>query len=293
MSILQALQGVEGVTLLSAPGAGEGPVVGVVGAVHGNERCGLEVVLGLAKPDHPLRRRLRTGTLVLLHGNPLATEEGRRHTHTGVDLNRQFDFNFQQQLPQAAWTFEHHRAWALKPILEQLDAVLDLHSATSLTPPFVIATPGQVGLAEKLGCPLVTWGWDQPGLLSDKVLTSVLLRRGMIGLSVECGQHGSLEAVERAWDVTERFLSAMGMLEGEAPPLRPCLKLELLHRVGRPTPAFRFSRPWEGGMQVMPGELLGEGGGIRLCSAGKYRVLLPNPHAAVGEDMLYLAEERS
>lgn len=171
--------------------------------------------------------------------------------------------------------------------------VLDLHSATSLTPPFVITSPGQVGLSEKLGCPLVTWGWDQPGLLSGKVLTSVLLRRGLIGLSVECGQHGSQEAVARAWDVTERFLLALGLLDGESLPTRPSLKLELLHRVGRPTSSFRFIRPLEGGMELLPGEVIGEGNGIRLCSAGRYRVLLPNPHAAVGEDMLYLAEERS
>lgn len=299
MNRLEALEEIEGITVVHASRDGAGrvvpghaPVVGICGSIHGNERCGLNVLQALQNPEHPLRQRLYQGTLVLIHGNPRATELERRHTADGPDLNRLFDYHFAESLPQDAWRYEHHRAMALRPVLESLDALLDLHSATSPSHPFVITSPGLAVFAEQLGCPFVTWGWDGPGLLADRVLTSPLIRRGRVGVSVECGQHLSAESTVVAFDVAERFLFQMGLLRGERPAPRPCTRLEVVHRVGRPTVNFRFHREWSGFDVLSPGDLIGEGDGVRLNSKSHYHILLPNPHVAVGEDMLYLAELR-
>lgn len=275
-----------------APGYFRTPLIGIVGALHGNELCGLHVTDALKDPGHPLRKQLKHGSLVLIHGNPSATAEGRRHTRGGTDLNRLFDYEFMENLPRTSWKYEHHRAAQLKPLLESLDAVLDLHSATEPSAPFVIAAPGQISIAEKLGCPYVTWGWDGPGLLANRVLASPLIKRGKIGLSVECGQHRSSESSQMALEVTERFLHAMGVMEGPAPSARPCTKLEVVHRICRPTLNFRFHRSLRGFDRLSPGELIGEGDGVRLTAANDYHVLLPNGNVSVGEDMLYLAEHR-
>lgn len=268
------------------------PVIGIVGSIHGNEPCGLHVIEAMREPGNPIRKRITHGTLVLIHGNPAATQEGYRHTRGGTDLNRLFDFEFMERLPYTAWKPEHHRAAQLRPILESLDAVLDLHSSTEPSPPFVITPPGQLNIAEKLGCPFVTWGWDGPGLLANRVLASPLIKRGKIGQSVECGQHRSTESTQLAFDATERFLFAMGILEGPAPESRPCTRLEVVHRICRPTLNFRFHKPFRGFDAVERGALLGEGDGIRLTAAHDYHILLPNNNVGIGEDMLYLAETR-
>jgi succinylglutamate desuccinylase len=257
--------------------------------LHGNETCGYQVLRGLRDPAHPLRRRIRAGTLVLIHGNPAAFRQRRRFTEGGTDLNRLFDFSFVERLPEEAWTYEHRRALVLRPVLERLDGVLDLHSSTLPSDPFVITSPSLLTAARRLGCRWVTHGWDGPGLLADRVLTGLLHRRGRPAFSVECGQHDDSHTVEVAWQTTERFLELMGMLEGDLPADgQACTVLQVVHRVGKPTQNFAFARPFAGFDPVAPGEAIGQGDGVELTVKEDFRVLLPNADVPVGEDMLYL-----
>lgn len=282
----------EGVRILSPDGLCSPPWIGIVGALHGNEPCGLTVFERLLDEENPVRRRLTHGTLVLIHGNPVATGEGLRYTSGGVDLNRLFDFGYEASLPRERWTYEHHRALALRSLLDQLDCVLDLHSSTLASPPFVITPPEAISLADRLGCPFVSWGWDGPGIFSGRVLVSVPVRRGKLGVAVECGQHLAPETVENAWHAAERFLYAVGVLSGPAPDLMPHARVEVMYRIGKPTADFSFARPWKGFDRVRRGELLGEGHGYRLTASDDYFVLLPNQNVPIGDDVFYLGVER-
>ncbi len=290
VSSMHALSHIQGVYPVSADPALPRPFVGIVGALHGNEPCGLAVVRALRDPEHPIRRRLRHGTLVLIHGNPAATALGERHTPEGTDLNRLFDYAFVHAVPRHAWNPEHYRAVALRPVIENLDAVLDLHSATATTDPFAIVGVSHLDLAARLGCRYVTYGWDRPGLLDQCALMSHVSQRYVPAVSVECGRHHDPASVDTAFAVTQRFLELLGLL----PPVTVhrestrSLSIEVTQRVAKPTADFRFVRPFAGFEPVRAGEKLGAGGGVELVASDDGVILLPNDGVAVGEDLLYL-----
>lgn len=270
------------------------PHLAIVGAIHGNERCGLDAILRLERELESGARRLRAGSLYLVHGNPAATDQQRRFTATGVDLNRAFDFRFVDELAPALWEHEHHRALELRPLFERVDAVLDLHSASSPTPAFAIASrvPASLPFALALGLEYVTLGWDGPGLLGDKVLLAPLTQRGLPGVAVECGQHDDEGAPEVAHRCALRALTHFGLLAPlqDDGPATSVKQLAIRSAVKRPSVSFRFERPLLGMQALMPGNVIGHDDQLVLSVRSHCYAVMPNDQVAVGEDMLYLAD---
>jgi predicted deacylase len=286
---IEPVLGVQGVVRVSAMHA-PGPSLAIVGAIHGNEQCGLRAIERLQKELSDGTLRLTCGTLFLVHGNPAASEERRRHT--GVDLNRMFDYRFVDELSPSLWEREHHRALELRPIFEAADAVLDLHSATADTPAFAIASavPASARFAEALGLGWVTTGWDGPGLLGDQVLLAQMTRRNLPGVAVECGQHDDPRAPECAYRCARRALSYFGLTEPYSAPEQPQItRLHVLAAIKRPSAGFFFSRPLHGMQELTAGEEIGRDGHLLLSLCAPCVVLMPNDRVAVGEDMLYIA----
>jgi predicted deacylase len=291
---VEELTGIVGALRISASHEFPRPHVGVVGAVHGNEPCGLRAIERLRAELVGGELSLRQGTLFLIHGNPRATEEQKRHTEGGADLNRFFDFRFIDEKASETWLYEHHRAFALKPLLESLDAVLDLHSTSAPSPAFAIASPvpeSQI-MADAVGVGYVTLGWDRPGLLGDKVLISPTTRRGLPAVSVECGQHDDPHSAQVAYLCARRALSFLGLLDpiADVAP-RSTTRLMLQAAVKRPSPTFRFVRPLRSMERLSAGELIGRDENLTLSANGPCWVIMPNDTVPVGEDMLYIAQD--
>ncbi|MGF1465851.1 MAG: succinylglutamate desuccinylase/aspartoacylase family protein [Sandaracinaceae bacterium] len=271
------------------------PRVGVFAAVHGNERCGLPVIERLRTEARAGRLDLRGGTLVLVHGNPEATRQDRRFTEGGVDLNRLFDFRFLLDLPERRWVSEHRRAAALRPVLEDLDVLLDIHSATRPTPPFAIVNeiPDALRLAKRLGFPYATLGWESPGLRMNRVTIGAMGRRERPGISVECGQHADPEAPRRAELCTLNLLRALELLDGTPADDRNVRVLQVAEVVARPSLGFRFTRPVVGLDRFEAGEVLARDRLTELRLREPCFVLMPNDGVPVGEDMAFLARPLS
>ena len=269
------------------------PQIAVVGSVHGNEPCGLRAIERLRAELERGEVRLTKGTLYLIHGNPHATKLGQRNTPDGVDLNRQFDYRFETQLPRALWAYEHHRALELRPLLESVDVLLDLHSTTAPTPPFAIvsAVPESHQLAAALGLGYVTEGWDGPGLLADRVLGAPLARLGRPAVSVECGQHAQDAAVGVAYRCVRRALDHLGVLPWkDRAELAEPIWLRLCAAVKRPSSGFRFARPLASMERLAAGELIGSDADLALTVNRGCYVIMPNDAVEVGEDMIYIAQ---
>ncbi len=264
------------------------PRFGLMGALHGNEVAGLRVIERLVATPDTLEPRLR-GSLALIIGNPRAADEGRRYSAGGTDINRLFGFDYVEELAREAWTYEHHRAAALRPLLAELDALLDLHSASQPTVPFAVCdrAPSAVALARRTGC-RVTYGWDGPGMLMDHVSIGSFVRAGKPALSVECGQHADPDAIDVAWTVTERFLAAVGAIEGDATPFEEPA-YEIFGRVVKPTVEFRLARDFGSFDRLGAGAILGSGDGVTITLDRDAHLILPTPRAQRGEDIVYLA----
>ncbi|MEQ8460565.1 MAG: succinylglutamate desuccinylase/aspartoacylase family protein [Sandaracinaceae bacterium] len=281
-----------GVTRISHDPSFPRPHVGILGGVHGNERCGIEAIHRLEKAVTDGELAPIAGTWVLIQGNPAAVEEGRRFTRGGADLNRLFDLTFVDELPRERWSPEHERAHVLEPVLSDLDALLDLHSATSPTPPFAIINdlPAAAELARRLGFGFVTHGWGGPGLLMDKVTIGIMQRVGRPAVSVECGQHDDPETVESAWGCALAFLRACDSLDGEAPAGEPKF-LGVVEIISRPSEGFRFTRPLNGLERIEAGEVIAADRIAELRVREACYVLMPNDGVPVGRDMVFLARE--
>jgi len=282
-----------GVTFHSFDASHPRPHLAVVGAIHGNEHCGLRAIERLAGELARGDLALRAGSLYLVHGNPTASQQQRRHTATGVDLNRTFDFRFVDELAPDLWEHEHIRALELRPIFDSVDAVLDLHSATAPTPAFAIASrvPASLPFALALGLEYVTSGWDGPGLLGDQVLLGQLTRRERPGVAVECGQHEDEAAVDVAYRCTLHALSYFGLIEPLPPRMHaPARRLTVRAAIKRPSVSFHFERPLRGMQPLLPGDLIGHDDHLALTVRNPCYAIMPNDQVAVGDDMLYIAE---
>ncbi|MDB4973889.1 MAG: succinylglutamate desuccinylase [Myxococcaceae bacterium] len=270
------------------------PHLAIVGAIHGNEHCGLLAIERLQRELERGALELSAGTLFLVHGNPAATAERRRFTER-VDLNRTFDFRFVEELAPALWEAEHHRALALRPLFDTVDALLDLHSTTAPTPAFAIASkvPASLPFARALGLAYLTLGWDGPGLLGDRVLLAQLTRRDRPGVAVECGQHDDEAAPELAYRCAVRALAHFGMVAPASatvldPPVRALMVRAAVKRLSA---SFRFERPIHGMQHLPAGYIIGHGDHLSVTVRNACYAIMPNDEVPVGDDMLYIAEE--
>ena len=283
-----------GVTHFSVAGSLPRPHLAIVGAIHGNEHCGLSAITRLSRELANETLRLQRGTLSLVHGNPQATLAARRHTVRGVDLNRVFDYRFVDELAPDLWGDEHRRAHELRPLFERVDAVLDLHSTSAPSDAFAISSrvKASEALALDLDLDFVTFGWDGRDLLGDQVLLSMLTRRALPGVAVECGQHDDPTAPEIAYQCALRALAHFGLIAPFS-PARAARRLVVTTAVKRTSASFRFARPLRGLEPLGAGTLLGYDDQLALSVRQACRVIMPNEAAAIGEDLAYLATEQT
>ncbi len=267
------------------------PHVGVLAALHGNETCGLEVHRALLEAASAGTLPLAGGTLVLIHGNLEATRLGVRYTPTGYDLNRICDLGFRDRLEEGRWGYEHRRALELAPLLDDLDAAIDLHSASAPTVPFAVALPGAEELARTLGVRWVTHGWHEASDIAGGVALARVASRGKPAAAVECGQHLDREAPLVAWAITTRFLRGLGLWTEAVEDGNEARLLRVFASLPKPSAQFRFVRPIDGFERVVEGQLLGRDEISEMrCPAEGYAVL-PNDDVPVGKNVLYLARE--
>lgn len=185
-----------------------GPHVMVSALVHGNEICGA-VALDRLLSDQ-VRPRKGTLTFAFVNveayfrfdpGNPSASR------FVEEDLNRLWS---QEVLECERDSLELRRARALRPLLDQVDFLLDIHSMQHKTTPLMMAGPLAKGrrLAAAVGVPplVVTDAGHAAGLrMRDYgAFSDPKSRRN--ALLVECGQHWERTSATVALDVIGRFL---------------------------------------------------------------------------------------
>lgn len=233
-----------------------GPHVMINALTHGNEVCGAIVV------DELLRHRLRPrrGKLTLSFANVAA--------YLSFDPAKPDASRFVDQDFNRVWTAailddtsrtsaELSRARAMRPVIDTVDALLDLHSMHEKSAPLIVSGPLQKGidLALRLGTPatvICDEGHpegrrmrDYEGFGADSSPKNALL--------IECGQHWEQRAVDVARNATARFLLLAGIVDetdlpqGWIAPLPPAMRVV---RVTEPVVAtsldFAFAQPFTG-----------------------------------------------
>ncbi len=233
-----------------------GPHVMVNALTHGNEVCGAIAVKALL--DHGLRPR--RGRFTLAFAN---VDAYRRFDPARPDASRFVDQDFNR-----VWTAtvlddagrdssELRRARAMRPVIDTVDLLLDLHSMHEKSRPLIVSGPLDKGiaLAKALGAPadiIVDEGHPEGRRMRDYAgFGDAASPRN--ALLVECGQHWEAGAVAVAFDCTARFLLNAGVVEAADLPqgwLRPLPAAQRVVRVTEPVVAssmdFRFAGPYTG-----------------------------------------------
>jgi predicted deacylase len=194
-----------------------GPQVLVTALTHGNEICG---AIALDRLLHA-GVRPRRGTLTLAFDNVAAYREfDPRYPIASRFVDEDFNRLWAPAtLDGQRRSVELERARALRPIVDDADFLLDLHSMQYATAPLMLAglLPRSRELARRVGIPEL--------IMCDKGHAAGPRMRDYGGfgdpesaktaLLIECGQHWERRSAEVAMDVTLRFLIALGSVTSE------------------------------------------------------------------------------
>ena len=286
-----------------------GPSLVVLGAVHGNEVCGVHAIVRAIDDLTHGRLRLLRGRLTLVPvANPLAfaqaTREGERN------LNRRF---LPQPEPQ---DYEDRITRQLAPLLAQHEVLLDLHSFHTPGDPFAMVGPRnnsgarepfaraaeEMALARALGAQQVVEGWlevydraaglrgelpDDEGIGTNEYMRS----QGGYAVTIECGQHEDPEAIDVATRAIHGALAHLELAHVPAPPRFAGPAARLKDVVLRESPADRLAQDWHSFDAVQAGDVIAHrADGTPVAAPYDGCVLFPHPEAEVGQELFYLAE---
>jgi len=238
-----------------------GPHVMVNALTHGNEVCGAIIVKALLD----LGLRPRRGRLTLSFAN---VDAYLRFDTRRPDASRFVDQDFNRVWTTAVLddagrnSSELRRARALRPVVDSVDLLLDLHSMHEKSAPLIVSGPLDKGiaLARAVGAPAT--------VIADEGHSEGRRMRDYGGfgdpasaknaLLIECGQHWEAAAVAVAKDSTARFLALSGAVDREDLPADWLMPAERAARVIRVTHAivatsmdFRFAANYTG-LEVFP-----------------------------------------
>jgi predicted deacylase len=295
-----------------------GPRLIVLGAVHGNETCGVAAIRRVAGEIAAGQLSIVRGALTLVPvANPVAHALGRREGDR--NLNRDFR---EVVSPETA---EDRIANHLAPLLAAHDVLLDLHSFASQGEPFVFVGPSdnhdelepfahaapEQALASVLGPRRIVHGW-MPAFaagvaarrargatgtaINDSVAygvgtTEYMRARGGWAVTLECGNHADPAAPEVAYQAIRRALAHLGLVDAPAPASSGPKEVIELHEVhDRRDPTDAFVRTWRSFDRVAAGEPIGRraSGEVIAAPVDGY-VVFPNPNALPGREWFYLA----
>ncbi len=246
-----------------------GPHVMITAVVHGNELCGpIALDWLLARDVRPETGRLTLGFVNVAAYAAWDPDDPFASRWVDEDFNRLWS---EDVLEADRTSVELERARALRPILDDVDLLLDIHSMQTPSPPLMMAGPAPKGraLAARVGVPelVVTDAGHAAGRRMRDYADFADPASARNALLVECGQHWARGAGDLAIETAVRFLRATGVvapdfaeeIAGTAAPEQRFI--EVTQAVAIEAERFTFARSFEGG-EVIPqaGTLLGHDG---------------------------------
>jgi len=195
-----------------------GPHAMINAITHGNEICGAIAVDRLLSMGAEKIRPVR-GKLSLSFAN---VEAFSRFNPADPHATRFVDEDFNrvwtaETLDAARDSAELRRARELRPIIDEVDLLLDIHSMHSPHGPVMICGPLDKGIvfAQKVGTPkhIVSDVGHANGRRMRDYGDFSDPASAKNALLVECGQHWGKSAVAIAWQTVWRYLKAAGIMD--------------------------------------------------------------------------------
>lgn len=244
--------GIDYITTFAA--AEPGPHVMITAVVHGNELCGAIALDWLMKLGvRPQRGKLSLGFMNVAAYGRFDPAEPLASRFVDEDFNRLWDA---ATLDGPRQSIELTRAREVRPFIDTVDRLLDIHSMQHATGALMLAGPLDKGrrLAEGVGVPdLVVM--DEGHAAGRRMRDYADFRNEASpkdALLVECGQHWEKSSETMAKETALRFLLHTGAVDmdfagphlGPTPPKQKIV--EVTHPVTIRTDRFRFAEDYRG-----------------------------------------------
>ncbi len=248
-------EGTHGVPYVHTFASGvEGPHVAVSAIVHGNEPCGaIALDTFLREGLRPVRGRLSFAFVNVAAYEAFDPADPNASRWVDEDFNRLWSA---ETLEGERDSVELARAREIRPWLDTVDCLFDIHTMQHKTAPLMMAGPADKGraLARAVGIPdiIVTDEGHAAGPRMRDYKDFVDPASEKNALLVECGQHWERAAGTLAVESALRFLAATGAIDDESiadrltVPATPQRALRITDRVTIGTDDFAFSEPFVG-----------------------------------------------
>jgi predicted deacylase len=211
----QGNSGIPGVTTFVARRGG--PHVVISALVHGNELCGAWAILTLLQHRiRPNRGRLSLALVNLAAFSTFGPGNPKASRYLDEDLNRVW---MPAALDSLRRSVELDRAREIRPLIEDADFLLDIHSMQTPGPPLALTGITEKGrrLSAAMGfpaCVVADAGHPNGARMRDfgafadpgSPRTAIL---------VECGQHWAKSSIAVAITTCRQFLAALDVVEPE------------------------------------------------------------------------------
>lgn len=187
----------------------------ILGAVHGNEKCGTKGIMRLIEEIDAGKINLISGKLTLVPiCNPRAYDENKRFIER--NLNRRM---YPKDIKK---DYEDNIDPILCPIIESADIMLDLHSYESAGNEFGFLgheTRAELDFCLNLGVENFVYGWSEAFSKAasdprESMGTTEYAREFNIpAVTIECGQHLNMDAPEIAYRTILYALKYCGLID--------------------------------------------------------------------------------
>ena len=199
-------------SIIKKDSGNSGKIVAVFCGVHGNEKAGvLAVEKSIANID------IQRGVVYFVFANPRAIEQNSRFIEK--NLNRCFFAD------QSGETYEEKRAVELMAVLDECDALLDIHASNNKeTIPFAITDNGE-DVVRNMNFSIVATGFNtvEPGGTDG-----YMKQNNKIGICLECGYSGESEKnTGLAYNSIIQFLQYFKVINEQLPMSN--IKQKVLH----------------------------------------------------------------
>ncbi len=234
-------------SIWSVSGKERGKTLTIVGGTHGNERTGVEVVLKLREMIESGALAIESGTCHLILGNPRAIALGqKRSSPDSPDLNRAYPTELLESSPDGS--YENGRARQIAPFLRESEVVVDLHSTTNPSEPFLacLDTPRHREIYRWFTCNKVLT--DPHFVMGGASVTTDEYTEAHdgIGICYETGEASDTSRVDQVIDDI-RGLMAHLKITGDEPRTPPTHQREVFELVGAiivTSSGFHFAEGW-------------------------------------------------
>jgi len=275
-----------------------GPHVMVSAIVHGNEPCGAIAIDWLMQKDvRPVAGRLSFAFMNVAAYAAFDPEDPNATRWLDEDFNRVWDIDV---LEGDRDSIELRRAREVRPALDDVDYLFDLHTMQHLAPPLMMTGRHRKAkiLAGKIGVPervVGDFGHAAGRRMRDYAAFDDPAS-SRTALLIECGQHWEAASGALAREATARFLVATGTVKADLAadferPAREQQFFTVVEAVTISSDTFTFARPFTGGESLADaGTLIGHDGDMEERSPrDDVMLIMPSKRLWRGQTAVRLA----